>query len=443
MNAGKKKMWMTGCCVGFLLLSQEAGYAVENETTEYLEETELCSENEVCEEKAEDLTEVVAEEIAEEAEVQVLDLTEETQVPAETETPAEDPAEIADPSDCTADTSQTEGIQTEPQMQSISYDIADQRLESGKTFEDIVVPECAVAEDGSEVDGEVQWKIPGSEILLDADMELCGADGESQVWEWTFLPEEQEEYEPAEGSVKLTLYAAKESPKSIFSGMFSESRKEPGKASSSGSSTGSTNVKKLPPSGDSSRWMGSVMTGVGKIGSNHDKDAARQVEEKLTIAHGTVRRKETEKTKETADTGGQTTPDLKEEAMQTEPKNDAKETDNAEKGAPDAEQRAEIVRKTGSDAESVRKASIEPDSQKGAGKGSDEKETERAGVSDPDQKEDTQKEESIRTEEPVSGKMAEENRPDQSERGYQIWKIVQKVLEAVFSLLFSGLRFLK
>lgn len=79
MNAGKKKMWMTGCCVGFLLLSQEAGYAVDNETTKYLEETELCSETEVCEEKAEDLTEVVAEDIAEEAEVQVLDLSEETE----------------------------------------------------------------------------------------------------------------------------------------------------------------------------------------------------------------------------------------------------------------------------------------------------------------------------------------------------------------------------
>lgn len=438
MNAGKKKMWMTGCCVGFLLLSQEAGYAVDNETTKYLEETELCSETEVCEEKAEDLTEVVAEDIAEEAEVQVLDLSEETEASAETEVSAE----TADPSDRISDSSQTEeketeGSQTEPQMQSISYDIADQSLESGKTFEDIVVPECAVAEDGSEVDGEVQWKIPGSEILLDADMELCGADGESQVWEWTFLPEEQEEYEPVEGCVELTLYAAKEPSKSIFSGMFSEGRKEPGKASSSGSSTGSTNVKKLPPSGDSSRWMGSAMTGVGKIGSNHDKDAARQVEEKLTIAHGTVQRKETEKTKETSDAGGQMTPAGEREEAQTEPKTDTKETDGAENGAPDTEQRAEIVRKTGSDAESVRKAAIEPDSQKEDGE-SGEKETQRTGESDSDQKEDI-----TGTVDSVSGEAEEENRSDQSECAEQIWKMTQKVLKAIFSLLFSTFRFLK
>ena len=74
-------------------------------------------------------------------------------------TPETEKKVVTDLQDTEADSSKV--------MISVEYTIEDQKLESGKTFEDIIVPEYAIAEDGNEVTGNVEWLDPDSKMVLD------------------------------------------------------------------------------------------------------------------------------------------------------------------------------------------------------------------------------------------------------------------------------------
>ncbi len=334
MKAGKMTKLIAGCCCfGMLTMYGEKDLAQESGLSDYIEETEereieSLEENE----KTEDLEEITVESAAEEEKIQILDQTDsgkkeagsETNVEKETEsetvtdteketgsetvtdaeketeseavTDAESGTESEAPADVgsEAESEASSDAETEPDSEvlAVTYEIEDQRLESGKTFDDIVVPECAIAEDGSKVTGEVQWKVPGYGITVDSDMEISGKDGECVTWEWAFIPEEQNEYEMAEGAVELTLYAAKKPAERPVPDKKVSDSKDLGESSSSGSSTDSINVIRVPSVKDAAKWMGSAMTGVGELGSGKAKGDIRQVDEKLTISHGTVIREE-------------------------------------------------------------------------------------------------------------------------------------------------------
>lgn len=184
---------------------------------------------------------------------------------------------------------------TEEQMIPVEYTIEDQRLESGKTFDDIVVPEYAIAADGSEVTGEVEWLDPDSGMALDSEMELSGAEGESMVWEWTFVPDEAG-YENAQGEVELTMYAAKHGVKNSIMDQVtdvrteSESGDKKQNSSASGSSIGASTIKEAESIRDVGKWMGSALTGLGVLGNSKDRGEYTTDRGNLTITHGTVKR---------------------------------------------------------------------------------------------------------------------------------------------------------
>lgn len=351
MRAGKKTKLMLGCCIGLLVLSREKDFAMESEITEYLEETELTDPESVTEENETEILEemILGETDAEEINIQVMDPLEETERQTEVESQTEATYEAEDSAE------QTEKKEEKSETLAITYRIEDQKLESGKTFEDIVIPECAIAEDGSEVVGEVQWKDPVSGIVLEPDMEICGADGENLTWEWTFIPDEQGEYEQAAGDVEVTLYASKSSSKSLFSDMIFGNGKGTEKNSSSGSSNGAASIIKLPSGGASGKWIGSTVTGVGKIGSGNVTDGAKQVEEKLTISHGVVKREETNETTENTVAPEEAVDNAPEKKQRMEPEESAVSTDLMKEPDTDSDLMPETVGKTESETKSVTK----------------------------------------------------------------------------------------
>ena len=200
-------------------------------------------------------------------------------------TPETEKKVVTDLQDTEADSSKV--------MISVEYTIEDQKLESGKTFEDIIVPEYAIAEDGNEVTGNVEWLDPDSKMILDPQMELSGIDGESMVWEWNFVPEE-DGYESVEGTVELTICTAGHGVTNSIMDRITESGSENKNTSSFGSSTGATNIKEFTSILDTLQWMGSAMTGVGSIGNSNDKGDYRTDSGNLTIVHGVVQHEETE-----------------------------------------------------------------------------------------------------------------------------------------------------
>ena len=341
MKAGKMtKLAVCCCCFGMLAMYGEKESAQEIGQPDYMEEsenweTEILEENE----ETEDLEEITVEDAAEEEGAQILDLTVETDSGAVTDAEDEAESELITEMESEPEMELVTDTESEPESELVTdtesepetepatederqansevlaviYEIKNQSLESGKTFEDIVVPEYAIAEDGSEVEGEVQWKIPGCGIVVDSDMEISGEDGENLMWEWTFVPDETEEYETAEGMVELTLYTAKELAGITLPDTEQENEKEmpaikeagntkeegDGKKTASGSITGSANEIRLPSVKDAAKWMGSAMTGIDKIDPEED-DEVRQAEEKLTISHGTIKRDKNASKEETA-----------------------------------------------------------------------------------------------------------------------------------------------
>lgn len=281
------KFLMAGVlCLNLFGCSGVHARIVESET-----EDTTASESEEGTDLVEDL-EQRAEETTEESEV-ILDNTPEVTV-LETESVA---ADIEEREATEAETMETESLaaESEDHMLALEYTIEDQKLESGKTFDDIVTPEYAVAEDGSEVTGEVEWLDPDSGMVLDSQMELSGADGENVEWEWAFIPEE-DGYETAKGTVELTMYAAghgsKNSIMDLIPGKENASRNDDKKqnTSSSGSSIGASNVKEVASILDTDDWMGSAMTGIGVLGNNKESGDYTTDNGKFTITHGVVKR---------------------------------------------------------------------------------------------------------------------------------------------------------
>lgn len=295
MKAGKMTKLMGMCCAGVLAGVCIGANAQESE----LPDLNIEEVTEVA-----DLEDVEMEFIEEERE-QVLDLSPETEAVTmltaarsamqgsvtagseeaakeetekETGKEADKEAGNSTEEETTTETKAEEESTTEDTTQELSYEIQDQKLESGKTFEDIVVPEYAVAEDGSEVTGVVCWKEPESGSSMNPATAITGDDGESVTWEWIFVPEEKSEnYELPEGEVELTLYAAKQPPKNTVSG----------------SSSGNDTITKIPSIKDALKWMGSGLTGIGSLGNSDDTGLIRPTgDASVTVSHGVIKEPE-------------------------------------------------------------------------------------------------------------------------------------------------------
>lgn len=293
-----KLLGLCSCCV---LLSGCTGVSARVQNTEtVLEETELPGSEGTEESEMEPDVEDATVEVTtgnEHEEEQVLDQSAEIQT-----------AEAAPVAEVTA--SETEGVEeseTESETESeenkilrkLEYQVEDQELETGKCFGEIVVPEFATAEDGSRVTGKVEWRRPGKDRVFENDMALTGLDGDKRTWEWTFVPDE-EGYETVTGTVEITMREAvseeEEGEMAKIADLWSEKvTDETSKGSSaSGSSAGASNIIEASDIAEAAKWMGSHMTGAGLIGDEKESSAREAGKENFTVAHGTVKREETE-----------------------------------------------------------------------------------------------------------------------------------------------------
>lgn len=315
----KRLMKLLGICAGCVLLSGCTGVSARVQNTEtVLEETELPGSEgtEESEMEPDDTCVEVTTGTGTEEE-QVLDQSAEIQtVNAEVSDPSgifetehleETEAEIETEEETESETEagseeQTEAGETE-NLRKLEYQVGDQELETGKCFGEITVPEYAIAEDGSKVTGKVEWRRPGKARVFEDDMALTGLDGDKRTWEWTFVPDE-EGYETVTGTVEITMREAVQAEDggemAKIADLWSEKvTDETSKGSSaSGSSAGASNIIEASDIAEAVKWMGSHMTGAGLIGDEKENSAREAGKENFTVAHGTVKREETEAQKE-------------------------------------------------------------------------------------------------------------------------------------------------
>lgn len=202
---------------------------------------------------------------------------------------------------------------TEAEKLSLEYEIKDQRLESGKTLKDVTVPEYAIAEDGKEVTGTVEWIDPDSGIVLEpefaSEIAVTGAEGDKIAWDWAFVPEE-EAYQTVEGHVELTLYTERHDETDSLLDLIAktETDKKPssekekpseGPSSASGSSVGASSVIQIPSVSDAAKWMGEAMTGLGVLGNKNGLSSGEASDGKASVSHGTVLRDEIKENSQT------------------------------------------------------------------------------------------------------------------------------------------------
>ena len=310
----KRLIKLLGICSCCVLLNGCIGVKAQVQNTEtVLEETELPGSEGVEDTEMESDVEASSVEVASGTgaeEEQVLDQSAEIKManvnPAAEErvlaTEVAEETEIDTQAETEADSeNQTEGEEAE-NLRKLTYQVEDQKLEIGKCFGAIVVPEYATDEDGSQVRGKVEWRKPGKDRVLDEDMELTGVAGDKRIWEWTFVPEEAG-YEKVTGTAEITMQemTAEEGGSMMeMAGLWPEKiTDETSKASSSsGSSAGASNIIEASDMTEALKWMGAHMTGTNRLGGRKENTARDAGKENFTVAHGTVVHEENENQEE-------------------------------------------------------------------------------------------------------------------------------------------------